>query len=172
MATATKREMMTYDRRAQLYHGDENFRKVTRLGKRKKKGTVTYWKGEKGGVSLENYKTAKTSSRHSPSRLCGPLDDSEKHIASVTRKTHYNNCAACGKRTAWKCGLCKKYMCVGKGGGAVKLHSTMIRCLASLNWTMTTCLRGKRKPGRLHLQQRRGLIESGRAMMMREDQGE
>jgi hypothetical protein len=40
MATATKREMMTYDRRAQLYHGDENFRKVTRLGKRKKKGTI------------------------------------------------------------------------------------------------------------------------------------
>jgi len=119
-------QMMTYDPRAQLYHGDENFRKVTRLGKRKKKGTVTYWKGEKGGVSLENYKIAKTSSRHSPSRLCGPLDDFEKHIASVTRKTHYNNCAACGKRTAWKCGLCKKYMCVGKGGGAVKLHSTMI----------------------------------------------
>ena len=33
-------QMMTYDPRAQLYHGDENFRKVTRLGKRKKKGTI------------------------------------------------------------------------------------------------------------------------------------
>jgi hypothetical protein len=33
-------------------------------------------------------------------------------------------------------------------------------------------LERKEKPGRLHLQLRRGLIESGRAMMMREDQGE
>jgi len=82
-------QMMTYDPREQLYHGDENFRKVTRLGKRKKKGTVTYWKGEKGEVILENYKIAKTSSHHSPSCLCGPLDDFEKHIARGCTEDFY-----------------------------------------------------------------------------------
>ena len=46
-------------------------------------------------------------------------------------------------------------------------RSLRAACLASLNWTMRTCLRGKRKPGRLHRKQRRdamqnGLIESGK----------
>jgi hypothetical protein len=72
-----------------MYQGNENFRTVTKLGgKRKMGGTAQYWKGEKGGVSIENFKIAKSSTRYSPSRLCGPLDDLEKHMASNVWKPH------------------------------------------------------------------------------------
>jgi hypothetical protein len=57
-------QMLTYDPRQQMYQGDENFGTVTKLGKKKRGGRVHYWKGEeKGRVSLENFKIAKSSSR-------------------------------------------------------------------------------------------------------------
>ena len=70
-------------------------------------------------------------------------------------------------------GVCVSAFADGADAADVALsccrHRRSLRaaCLASLNWTMRTCLRGKRKPGRLHRKQRRdamqnGLIESGK----------
>ena len=69
-------------------------------------------------------------------------------------------------------GVCVSAFADGADAADVALsrcrHRRSLRaaCLASLNWTMRTCLRGKRKPGRLHRKQTRdaiqnGLIESG-----------
>jgi hypothetical protein len=118
-------QMLMYDPKKQVYQGDGAFRKVTKLGKRKK-GGVTYWKGEKGGVSIENFKIAKSSSRYSPLRLCGPLDELEKHMARVVcRKNIMGKCAVCGSSTYWKCGLCNEWMCIqAKGSGChISLHN-------------------------------------------------
>jgi hypothetical protein len=42
-----------------MYQGNENFRTVTKLGgKRKMGGRAQYWKGEKGGMSIKNFKIA------------------------------------------------------------------------------------------------------------------
>jgi hypothetical protein len=107
-------QMLTYDPRQQMYQGNENSRMVTKLGKRKRGERVHYWKGEeKGGVSLENFKIAKSSSRYSPLRLCGPLDELEKHMARVVcRKNIMGKCAVCGSSTYWKCGLCNMRICL------------------------------------------------------------
>ena len=83
-----------YDLKQQVYQGNGAFRRVTKLGKRKK-GGATYWKGEKGGVSIENFKIAKSLTRHSPSRLCFPLDDFERYVESIA-------CKSCGQlRGVW-----------------------------------------------------------------------
>jgi hypothetical protein len=117
-------QMLMYDPKKQVYQGDGAFRKVTKLGKRKK-GGVTYWKGEKGGVSIENFKIAKSSTRHSPSQLCGPLDDFERHVESIARKPHVGECAVCGGTTYWFCGLCNKRVCLKTGakGCHIDLHN-------------------------------------------------
>jgi hypothetical protein len=84
-------QMLTYDPKDEAYQGDVAFRRVTKLGKRKKWGKLTYWKGEKGWVSMiGNYKIAKSSrrTRSSPSHLCGPLDEFEKYAESIKRKPH------------------------------------------------------------------------------------
>ena len=68
---------------------------------------------------------------------------------------------------------CARSICVSvKGGGGcqIALHNDSMFGLTKLDYD--DLLERKEKPGRLHLQLRRGLIESGRAMMMREDQGE
>ena len=123
-----------------LSYKGEAFRAVTKLSKRKRDEVKPYWKGENGGVSLENFKIAKSSSRHSPSRLCGPLDDLDKHIRTLVQKTHSGKCAVCGNSTAWKCGLCNKHVCVTKGEGGVKSHFTMTHCLASLDATIQSSM--------------------------------
>jgi hypothetical protein len=109
--------MLTYNPRNQGCKGDENFRVVTKLGNKKRKraegGGLSYWKGEKGGISLENLKIAKTSPCYSPLRLCGQLDIFTKHVDSIHRKTYTGKCAVCGGSTAWKCGVCKKFLCLG-----------------------------------------------------------
>ena len=75
-------QMLSYDSQNQSYKGDEAFRAVTKLSKQKRE-VKAYWKGENGGVNLKNFKIAKSSSRHSPSRLCGPLDDLDRHIRTL-----------------------------------------------------------------------------------------
>jgi len=85
-----------------------------------------YWKSdERGGVSVENFKIAKSSSRYSPSRLCGSLDDLEKHVATINRSKCTAECAVCGSPTYWKCGLCNKRICQGPGGKGchIALHN-------------------------------------------------
>ena len=63
-------QMLTYNPKDQLYLGDANFRSVNKVGKRKRETSRSYWKrGEKGGVSVENFKIAKYSTSNSPSLL-------------------------------------------------------------------------------------------------------
>ncbi len=118
-------QMLTYDPKDEAYQGDVAFRWVTKLGKRKKGGKVTYWKGAKGGVSIEKYKITKSSTRSSPLCLCGPLDEFEKHAENIKRKPHAGDCAVCGKRTYWFCGLCNKRVCLRTGavGCHIDLHN-------------------------------------------------
>jgi hypothetical protein len=131
--------MIEYDPRKQMYRGDEAFRKVTKLGRRKREDSQkkSYWKGERGGVSVENFKIAKTSTRYSPSRLCGPLDDLEKHMQSIVRRTHTGPCAMCGRATAWKCGLCDRFLCLGKaaGGCHIALHNDLMFGMARCDFS-------------------------------------
>jgi len=116
--------MLNYDPRAQQYLGDDNFRKVTNISKRKRE-PMAYYRWERGGVSVDNFKVAKTSTRASPSRLCGDLDDFQRHMKSAIRKSHVG-------KTAWKCGLCNKWMCLGSGGGGchISLHNDSLIGLA------------------------------------------
>jgi hypothetical protein len=73
---------------------------VTKLGgKWKMGGRAQYWKGEKGGVSIQNFKISKSSTCYLPSPLCGPLDDLEKHIVSNVWKHHAGKCAVCCRST-------------------------------------------------------------------------
>ncbi len=132
------RQMLTYGPRQQMYRGDENFRTVPKLGGKRKVGVrARYWKGEKGGVSIENFKIAKTSTRYSPSRLYSPLDDLEKHIASNLRRHHPGECAVCGRSTYWKCGLCNKRICLGAGGKGcqIALHNDSMFGLARCDFS-------------------------------------
>jgi hypothetical protein len=93
-------QMLTYDPKDQLYPGDENFRSVTKVEKQKREGGRMYWKSdERGGVSVENFKISKSSSRYSPSRLCVSLDDIEKHVATINRSKCTAECAVCGSPT-------------------------------------------------------------------------
>jgi hypothetical protein len=63
-------QMLMHNPCQQMYQSDENFRTVTKLGgKWKMGGRAQYWKGEKGGVSIVNFKIAKSSTCYSPSRL-------------------------------------------------------------------------------------------------------
>jgi hypothetical protein len=86
-------QMLMYDPCQQMYQVNEDFRMMTKLGKRKRAGRVQYWKGEeKGRVSLENLMIAKkSSSRYSPSHLCDSLDDLEKHMANIAYKKKQAN---------------------------------------------------------------------------------
>ena len=88
-------------------------------------------------MSVKNFKIAKTSTRYSPSRLCGPLDDLEKHMQSIARKTHTGPCAMCGRATAWKCGLCDRFLCLGKvaGGCHIALHNDLMFGLARCDFS-------------------------------------
>jgi hypothetical protein len=124
--------MLNYDPRAQQCLGDENFRNATNISKQKWE-PMAYYRGERGRVSVDNFKVAKTSTRASPSRrLCGDLDNFQRHMKSAIRKSHVGDCEMCGKKTACKCGLCNKWMCLGSGGGGchISLHNDSLFGLA------------------------------------------
>ena len=88
-------------------------------------------------MSIENFKIAKYSTSNSQSRLCGPLDDLEKHVASILRLKNLGECAVCGSLTYWKCGLCKKRICLGAGGKGchIALHNDSMFGLAKCDFS-------------------------------------
>jgi hypothetical protein len=126
-------KMLTYyDPRAQQFLGDENFRKVTHQNQ--KRHALAYFRGEKGRVSINNFKVVKTSTRISPSRLCGELAKFQQHTKNMIRKTFVGNCEMCGNSKGWKCGVCNRWMCMGAGGRgchiALPLHNNSLFGLA------------------------------------------
>jgi hypothetical protein len=135
-----------------------------------------YWKGEKGRVSIKNFKTAKFSTRYLPSRLCGPLDDLEKHIASNVQRHHAGKCAVCGRSTYWKCGLCNKRICLGAGGRGcqIALHNDsmfgLARCafLEVLGWKMKEWKASNEAAKRQNMQR----INKLWGLLMKEDEGD
>jgi len=121
-----------------------------------------YWKSdERGGVSVENFKIAKSSSRYSPSRLCGSLDDLEKHVATINRSKCTAECAVCGSPTYWKCGLCNKRICQGPGGKGchIALHNDNMFGLIQSDFA--DVLGGKNTIGSRRLQTRKGKTRNG-----------
>jgi hypothetical protein len=135
-----------------------------------------YWKGEKGGVSIENFKIAMPSTPYSSSRLCGPLDDLEKHMASNVWKPHSGKCAVGSRRTYWKCWLCNKRICLkarGKGCQIALLNDSMFglaRCnfLEVLGGKMNELKASNETVKRQNIQ----WINKLRGLLMKEDEGD
>ena len=108
--------MLKYTPKDKALPGDEYFREWTRRSKRQRDSSVSssantpFFSG--AGVSLENYKRAKKSTRHTTPRLCGDLNDIKIHFASVKKHSNIARCEVCGEKTAFKCGLCNKFLCM------------------------------------------------------------
>jgi hypothetical protein len=66
-------------------------------------------------LTVANFKKAKHYTPQSPPCLCGDLTFIRKHFATMTRSTKTGLCKVCNKSTLWKCGLCKRRMCVNDG---------------------------------------------------------
>ncbi len=170
-------QMLMYDPHQQMYRGDRTFRTVTKLGgKQMMGGRAQYWKGEKGGVSIKNFKIAKSSTSYLPSHLYGLLDDLEKHIASNIWKHHVGKCAVCSRSTCWKCGLCNKRICLGARGKGrqISLHNDSIFGLARCKFLEV--LGGKMKEWKVPTEtvERRNIqwINKLQGLLMKEDDGD
>ena len=122
-------QMLNYHPKSGLLPGDENFRAYTKYSRKQKtaaKRKIEKVKYDDEGVSVRNYKIAKT---HSSQRLCGNLDQFLEHSNSMARFTNAHLCEVCGNKTRWKCLKCEKWMCVlesGKFSGCqclIRFHS-------------------------------------------------
>ncbi|KAL7528119.1 hypothetical protein ACHAXR_005384 [Thalassiosira sp. AJA248-18] len=120
------KQMLMYDPKKEKYPGDAQFRSVTQQHKeRRARKAVPY---ARGGVTMENFKKAKTAD---VTRLCGVLGPLEEHFASIkpTKGRHSGNCDVCGNKTMYKCDLCEKFVCILEkrkwtgGTCATKLHN-------------------------------------------------
>jgi hypothetical protein len=141
-------DMLNYNPANGLLPGDEYFRVSTKQTirrrqreKKRKKDNVEY---APDGITLNNYKLAKTTT----SRLCGDLDQFLVHSKSLERTTNHGRCEVCNKKTLWKCRTCDKFVCVFEkksftgGECMVRYHSDtffgLAKCDAgmhdSVNW--------------------------------------
>ena len=62
------------------------------------------------GLHIDNFKKAKYTSRYATTQLCGDLNNTKKHFASLKKKGNKMKCEVCGEMTTIRCGLCNKYM--------------------------------------------------------------
>ena len=68
------------------------------------------------GLTIGNLKKAKEHTRRTTPRLCGDLNHIRRHLATMSRTSKTRPCEVCGQQTLWRCGVCKKKMCVLKDG--------------------------------------------------------
>ena len=66
-------------------------------------------------LTVANFKKTKHYTQHSLPRLCGDLTFIRKYFVTMTRSTKKGLCEVCNKPILWKCGLCKRRMCVNDG---------------------------------------------------------
>ena len=128
-------QMLKYNPAKNGYPGDTTFRAFSKRPKRMREeerrsgATVTKKSNYKpDGLTLENFKRAKRSTRLLRPRLCGDLADLREHFLSIGRSSRVGRCEVCNEPTLWRCGLCDKRMCaLTKGkfkgtGCALKFH--------------------------------------------------
>ena len=110
-------QMLKYNPANESLPGDEFFRAWTRRPKRARSTASSRASAStfdrSSGVSVDNFKKAKTASRTKPPpRLCGNLQHVKAHLATMKRTTNLSPCEVCGEKVNWKCMICNKYMCV------------------------------------------------------------
>ena len=112
---ALSEQMLVYNPKKNHLPGDKSFREHTRRPKRVRDQDreLAY---ERDGLTLSNFKKAKSHTRLSPPRLCGDLRHVMKHLASFETKTGTGKCEVCGEPTLWKCSLCDQRLCLMRKG--------------------------------------------------------
>ena len=89
-------------------------------------GATNSTKYKPDGLTLNNFKRAKRSTRLTHPHLCRDLEDLRCHFVTMKRSTVAGLCKVCNAETIWKCEMCDKRMyALTKGrfkGSACALH--------------------------------------------------
>lgn len=102
-------QMLTYDPRKNLYAGDEKFRRSTQAHKERRKSSKDFSAEEfpETGVTMKNFRAARERGR-----ICTTMENTMEHFEAIKKSTNAGACEVCGTQSYWKCGLCKKYVCL------------------------------------------------------------
>ena len=111
------KQMLQYDPADQLYPGDELFRAVTSLPKKKRKsssngpGRPSKKSKEKSPVFVDKVDLCvEIEKDEKDRRLCGDLTCFSSHVLSTRKMKNGGICAWCGIRSFTKCEKCGKYL--------------------------------------------------------------
>lgn len=108
--------MLQYNPKNNKLPGDQRFRLWT--GRRRKRSRQSVEEQSVStavlpeGMTVENFKRAKTGTRFTPPRLCGELKHIKTHLASLEKQSWSSPCEVCGKKCCWKCTECGKFVCL------------------------------------------------------------
>ena len=104
-------QMLTYDPRKNLYPGDDKFRRSTQAHKERRKSSKDFSAEEvlfpETGVTMKNLRAARERER-----ICTTMEKTMKHFEAIRKTTNAGACEVCGSQSYWKCGVCKKYICL------------------------------------------------------------
>ena len=149
------KQMLAYDPVRNLYPGDSSFRSVTRLTKEQRRSRNPLPTITEGSPFVDAFVDARRplpGFDPPPPRLCGPLNNLQKHLSSIEKKTWTKPCEICGEKTLWRCTICDKWMCTNaskKWNGAecaVRFHNDSFFGLAKCDHKFTGLKRPWRPP--------------------------
>lgn len=152
------KQMLAYNPVLNKYPGDSNFRTVTKLTQDERasiqsSNQTTLATIKEGEPLLEAFVKAKTPEPGLvPPRLCGQLDNLQKHLSSIEKKSWKSPCAMCGTSTLWKCTICDTWLCTAANKSwngaecAVRYHNDSCFGLANCDHQYTGLKRRWRAP--------------------------
>jgi hypothetical protein len=95
--------MLTYNPSNGVYAGDEKFRLMTKLPKKRRRSKdLTDEIFPETGVTLANLNIARTLPR-----FCKTIHDIQSHFLAMKNGTNPKTCDVCGESTRWFCTMCK-----------------------------------------------------------------
>lgn len=96
-------QMLTYNPSNGVYAGDEKFRLMTKLPKKRRRSKdLTDEIFPETGVTLANLNIARTLPR-----FCKTIHDIQSHFLAMKNGTNPKTCDVCGESTRWFCTMCK-----------------------------------------------------------------